>query len=98
MDIETIKQLTIPILKKHGVIRASLFGSAARGEMNNQSDVDFLVEIPPIYKGLNYFGFKGTLQEELENTLHTKVDLVEYRLIKPALKKYILPEQIQILS
>jgi predicted nucleotidyltransferase len=98
MDIKTIKQRALPVLKKHGVVRASLFGSAVRGEMKIGSDVDILVEIPAIYKGLNYFGFKGALQEELEQTLHTKVDLVEYRLIKPALKKYILPEQIQILS
>lgn len=97
MDIKTIKQLAIPVLKKHGVIRASLFGSAARGEMNDISDVDVLVELPHTVHGFDYIALKIDLQEELESTLGKKVDVVEYDLIKPALKKYILPSQLQII-
>lgn len=97
MNIQFIKQHAIPVLKQHGIIKASLFGSVVRGDSHKDSDIDILVEIPTTYTGLDYFGFKGNLQEELEQKLHTKVDLVEYRLIKSSLKKYILPEQIQIL-
>lgn len=97
MSIQNIKQLVIPVLKQNGIAKASLFGSTVRGDDTTDSDIDILVEIPNLYTGLNYFGFKGNLQEELEKVLSKKVDLVEYRLIKPALKKYILPEQVQIL-
>jgi len=97
MDIQKIKQLAIPILKKHGITRASLFGSSVHGEMKDTSDVDVLVELPETVHGFDYIALKIDLQEELETTLGKKVDVVEYNLIKPSLKKYILPSQLQII-
>lgn len=97
MDIQKIKQLAVPILKKHGVIRASIFGSAARDEMKETSDVDMLVELPKTVHGFDYIALKVDLQEELESTLGRHVDVVEYDLIKSALKPYILPSQLPIL-
>jgi predicted nucleotidyltransferase len=97
MNIQTIKHLAIPVLKKYGILRASLFGSAVRGEMNDSSDVDILVELPHDVHGYDYVALKVSLQEELESTLGKKVDVVEYNLIKPALNKYILPTQQQII-
>jgi len=97
MNTQTIKQLTAPILKKYGILRASLFGSAVRGDMKNTSDIDILVELPQNVHGFDYVALKIDLQEELEATLGKKVDVVEYSLIKPALKKYILPSQQQII-
>ena len=38
--IEEIKVKTIPVAKKHGISRMCLFGSYARGEANDDSDVD----------------------------------------------------------
>lgn len=92
MDISTITRAAVPILKKHGVIRASLFGSAARGEMNRDSDIDILIEIP---KDRDLFAFMD-IQFDLEDTLGTKIDLVEYDHIKPRLKPFILKDQIRI--
>lgn len=97
MDIQSIKQSAIPILRKYGVTRASLFGSAVTGEMKEASDIDILVALPSNVHGFDYVALKVDLQEELELTLGKKVDVVEYNLIKPALKKYILPTQQQIL-
>ena len=91
MDKYTVK--IIPILKKYGVIRASLFGSVARGEDTDKSDIDILIELPKNLSGLDYFGLKMDLREDLEKKLKRKVDLVEYDYIKSSLKKYILPEQ-----
>jgi len=90
MDKYTAK--IIPILKKYGVSRASLFGSVVRGEDTKKSDIDILIEMPKELTGLDYFGAKMELKEELEKKLKKKVDLVEYNLIKESLKKYILPE------
>src|SRR5258708_10348931 len=97
MDIQIINQLAIPVLKKHGMTRAALFGSIVRGEMNDTSDIDVLVELPQTVHGFDYVALKVDLQEELESTLGRKVDIVEYDLIKPALKNYILPSQQQII-
>lgn len=97
MDVNTIKQLAIPILKKYGIEKASLFGSAARGEMNDTSDIDLLVELPKTVHGFDYIALKVDLHDELESKFGKKVDVVEYNLIKPALKKYIIPSQMQII-
>lgn len=96
MDIKTVKQTIIPILKKYHVRRASLFGSVVSSEMKRGSDIDVLVELPKNIDGLNYIGVRMDLQEELEKKLRRKIDLVEYELIKPRLRKYILSNQSPI--
>lgn len=98
ITVQSVKQLAVPIFEKYGVSRASLFGSVVRGEEKKTSDIDFLIEMPKNVTGLDYFGLKMDIQEDLEKTLKRKVDLVEYDLVKPSLKKYILPEQLVIYS
>ena len=94
--MKQISEKIIPILMKYGVSRASLFGSFARGDETEKSDVDLLVEIPKDVNGFAYIGLRMDLQEDLEKALDKRVDLVEYHLIKNSLKKYILPEQVVI--
>lgn len=93
LTIDEIKEKVIPILKSAGVKRSSLFGSYVRGEQTEKSDIDLLVDFP---KGKSLFDFVA-IKIQLEEALGKKVDLVEYELIKPRLKKYILPEQVSIL-
>jgi len=83
----------IPILKKYGVSRASLFGSVIRGEDTKKSDVDILVKFP---ENMSYFDILD-VKFELEDKLKKKVDLVEFDFIKPRLKPYILKEQVKII-
>lgn len=97
MDIHKIKKLILPILKKYGVVRAAVFGSAIRQEMKENSDVDLLVELPHAVHGFDYIALKIDLQEELESALGRHVNVVEYNLIRPELKQYILPSQLQVL-
>ncbi|OQY65103.1 hypothetical protein B6D29_04440 [Microgenomates bacterium UTCPR1] len=82
----------IPILKKYGVTRASLFGSVVRGEETKKSDIDILVEVPD---SKSLFDMMD-IQFELEDALKKKVDLIEYKGIKPALKDSILSSQLPI--
>lgn len=91
MDKYTSK--IIPILKKYGVSRASLFGSVVRGDTHKNSDVDILVELPED-KSLFYM---MDIQFELEDVLKKKVDLVEFNYIKPRLRSHILSEQVKII-
>jgi len=92
MTTEQIKHIIIPILKKYGIIKAGLFGSYAKNENTENSDVDILVEIGSPISLLEYVKIKL----ELEDSLNKKVDLVEYQAIKTRLEKNILAEEIRI--
>lgn len=91
--VAEIKKLIIPVLKEYGVKKAAIFGSVARGETRSDSDVDVLVETR---EDMGLFEFSG-LKQDLESILKKKVDLVEYRVIKPAIKEEILRDQVPIL-
>ena len=88
--MKEISDKIIPILLKYGVSRASLFGSFARGEETEKSDVDILIDLP---HGMSLFGF-ADLKMELEDKLKKDVDLVTYRSIHPLLKDSILKERL----
>ncbi len=94
MKIEELKEKLLPILRKHGVSRAGLFGSVARGEAQEGSDVDILVEIRKKHFSLLDF---VRVENELGEALGRKVDLVEYAAIHPMLKDRILKEELKIL-
>ena len=95
-DVERIKIIKckiLPLLKKHEVIRAGLFGSFVRGDFNKKSDIDILIR----FKGSkSLFDFVG-LKLELENRLKRKVDLVEYIAIHPILKNSVFKEEVRLL-
>lgn len=93
MTIDEIKKKAAPILRRSGVLKAGVFGSAARGEMTVKSDIDILVDIK---KDISLFDFIG-IKQELEDVFGRKVDLVEYGAIKPALRKHILESEVSIL-
>jgi len=93
MSIEQIKEATIPILSRYGVVRAGVFGSYARDEADQDSDVDMLVDIQ---KDISLFEFVR-LKLELEKALGLKVDLVEYETIKPLIRQRILKEEKAII-
>lgn len=72
--LEEIKAKAIPIAKKYGVKKLSLFGSYARGEADEKSDLDFLYD-EINYSGMfAYFGFVQDLEDEFK----CHVDLVSY--------------------
>ena len=70
--IEEIKEKAIPIAKKYGVESLSLFGSYARGEANEKSDIDFLIDKGKIGGLISYFSFV----HKLEDVFSCHVDVV----------------------
>ena len=92
--IQDIQKKTAPIFEKYQIKKAGLFGSVVRNEDKKDSDVDILVEFMPNTK-ISLFDFVG-IQQELEDCLGREVDLVQYKTIKPALREYILPNEIKI--
>lgn len=93
IKINDIKNKAIPLLKESGVVRSSLFGSFVRGEETDNSDIDFLVELP---KDKSYLDLVR-LELKLEKALDKKVDLLTYQSISPYLKDYIQKDQLAIL-
>jgi len=92
-NIEKIKEKILPILKKHNIKKAGIFGSYVRGEQKKDSDIDILVEIQEDISLIDFVGIK----HEIEDAIGKKVDLVEYDTIKPMLKKDILKQEIAII-
>ena len=70
--IEEIKEKTLPIFTKYNISEITIFGSYARGEANENSDIDFLVVYP---KGFTLFN-SISLEEELKEVLNKEIDIV----------------------
>jgi predicted nucleotidyltransferase len=78
------------VCRRYQVKELSIFGSAARGDMRSDSDIDLLVEFEPRAPiGLLKF---ASLTAELEQLLHRKVDLVTKSGLKPWLRTDVLKE------
>lgn len=76
------------ICRRYGVKELCLFGSAVRGEMRPESDLDIMVEFQPDVRiGLIKF---ESLVDELESLTGRKVDLVTKRGLKPWVVPHVL--------
>ena len=82
----------LQIASKHGVARIRIFGSAARGESREDSDIDFLIEV----KGPTTPWFPGSLVADLEKLLGRRVDVVEPDAIRKPLRERILQEAVPL--
>ena len=93
-NINKLKKIIVPILKRNQVIRAGIFGSFARGEETKKSDLDLLIRVKK--RKFSLLDLVG-LELELEEKLKRKVDLLTYGSLHPLLKDRILKEEIKIL-
>ncbi|MFL6336674.1 MAG: nucleotidyltransferase family protein [Pyrinomonadaceae bacterium] len=88
-DVFTLLSRNGARLRSFGVARLSVFGSFARGEPNDDSDVDILVEFDPEQESFdNFLG----LAEFLEDLFGRKVDLLTPESLNPRFGHYILEE------
>ena len=87
--INDIKRIVIPILRVYGIKEAAIFGSFARGDANENSDVDLLID-PPENLGIKLVN----LLYDLKKALGREVDLVSYNYIDPYIKERVLKESI----
>ncbi|MDR3075592.1 MAG: nucleotidyltransferase domain-containing protein [Candidatus Methanoplasma sp.] len=69
---EEICEAVAPIAAKHGIIRVYLFGSRARGDDREGSDIDFFV-VPP--EGCGAMSL-GSFLYDLEDAFGTDVDVI----------------------
>ncbi len=92
-EVERIlKDLKEEIREQYKAEIVGIFGSYARGEQKERSDVDILVRF---FEGTTLFDFVG-LGDFLEEKLGIKVDIVSENAIRKELKDRILQEVIKV--
>ena len=79
------------LLRALGVRRIGLFGSHARGEAHETSDLDFLIDFEPGRKSFDHY---MDLKDLLESLFEARVDLVLTETLKERLREGILRETI----
>jgi predicted nucleotidyltransferase len=78
-SLNAVAQRLPAFCRHHGISRVEVFGSLARGEATESSDVDLMITFrPEVHPGLEFF----SMQEELEELLGCKVDLVTRRAVE----------------
>jgi predicted nucleotidyltransferase len=82
----------LQVCAKYGARNVRVFGSVARGEADEQSDIDLLVEFEPNRSLLNHAG----LWVELQELLGVKVDVVSAHGLKPRIRERVLQEAIPL--
>lgn len=86
--LKSRREEILRIAARHGARNVRVFGSVARGEADEKSDIDLLVEFEPERSLLDHAG----LVVELEELLGRKVDVVTEKGIYWLLRRRILKE------
>jgi len=83
-------------LRQAGVVALSVFGSVARGEAEDGSDVNVLVRLEDavLRSGFRYFGRLATLEGRLRDILGTDVDVVAEPVRKERLRRAIARDRV----
>ena len=90
--IETHRAEILSLAERYGLCDVRVFGSMARGDANENSDVDLLVTAPEGTSGLAL----GGLLMDVSQLLGRKVDVVTERALRPSLRGRILQEAVRL--
>ncbi|MDR0547096.1 MAG: nucleotidyltransferase domain-containing protein [Dysgonamonadaceae bacterium] len=86
MISDTQQNIIINTIMPFNPVKIGIFGSMARGEDTEQSDIDILYQLKDAVGIFNLVRMK----DDLEKKLNKKVDLVSEKYIHPKLKPYIM--------
>ncbi len=81
-------RLVLDVARRHGVKRVRVFGSYARGQQTQQSDLDLLVDLEPHRDLFDLI----ELKRELEERLHRRVDVVTENALSHYIRAQVLQE------
>ena len=93
--VELLKEKREEILRiaeKHGAKNVRVFGSVARGEADEKSDIDLLVEMEPGRSLLDH----AALWLDLQDLMGCKVDVISENGIKARIRDRVLKEAIPL--
>jgi uncharacterized protein len=82
----------LDLAKRHGAKNVRVFGSLARGEDSEGSDLDLLVTLAEGRSLLDLVGLK----QDVEDLIHRPVDVVTERALSPYLRERVLSEAIPL--
>jgi predicted nucleotidyltransferase len=90
--LRTLHEHYPKIIESYGITSLGLFGSVARDEATDASDVDVLVDFgaPPTFD--QYMGLKIFL----EDLLQCRVDLVTRRALKERIRPYVEKDVVRV--
>jgi predicted nucleotidyltransferase len=89
--LDYLKEHYLEFKNKYDVEKIGLFGSYARDEAKESSDIDIFVKMKP-----SLFDMVA-IKEQIENDLHKKVDIIrEHKNIKPFFLKMIQKDLIYV--
>jgi len=84
----------VEITKKYHLTKLGIFGSFARDEQREDSDVDILIEIE---EGTpNIHDLKTSLNKYLSSSFNRSVDIAREKYLKPYAKEFILKDTIYV--
>lgn len=92
-EIRAELQLLKPTLKKRFKVETvDIFGSYARGEQSEESDIDILVTYSQMVSFFTVYDLKNYLQRKLQ----VKVDIVSKKFLNPYIKGRVLQEAVPV--
>lgn len=90
--LKTKREDILRIAAKHGARNVRIFGSVARGEADEMSDLDVLVDMAPGRSLLDH----AALMLELESLLGCRVDVASERGLKARIRDRVLDEAVPL--
>jgi hypothetical protein len=88
--LNEIKEKTVPIAKSYGIQSLGVFGSYARNEATEDSDIDICVDKGSLRSLLQYFSFV----QDLEKVLGCHVDVITTEIEDTYFLKRVLEERV----
>jgi predicted nucleotidyltransferase len=90
--LQTKREDILRTASKYGAYNVRIFGSVARGEADEQSDIDFLVDME---KGRSIFDLGGLLTD-LEDLLEHNVDVITEDGLRDRIRARVLKEAVAL--
>lgn len=90
--IESHRAELVALARRRGFEGLRVFGSMARGDADDSSDVDLLVVLPPGASGLAL----GGLLMDAQDLLGRRVDVVTEASLHPALRERVLADAVAL--
>jgi uncharacterized protein len=88
----TRREEILTLAARRGAANVRVFGSVARGDNDENSDLDLLVDMEP---GRTLFDLSGLLLD-LEALLHISIDVVTERGLRPRIRQTVLAEAVRL--
>jgi predicted nucleotidyltransferase len=91
-DIITRREEILAIAKRDGASAIRIFGSVARGDTTERSDVDLIVRFEPGRSLLDH----GGLLMDLQELLGVKVDVIDEDAMRPRFREHVTKEAVPL--